>query len=233
MKQFSNFYIFCFSSVLVLLVALALSYTSLSLSDKQNENVEIERKQNLLAALGVNVPADQVQGVYSQYIKSSLVLKSDGTVVPNQTADLIDMKAELARPASERNLPLYEATKDGKPYFIIPVRGAGLWGPIWGDVALAGDLNTIAGVSFDHKGETPGLGAEIATPKFQEQFLNKTLFDGHSFISVKVEKKGTYVQDGHTVDAISGGTITSKSLERMIRECIEPYQKYFANHKMN
>jgi Na+-transporting NADH:ubiquinone oxidoreductase subunit C len=117
---------------------------------------------------------------------------------------------------------------------VIPVRGAGLWGPIWGNVAVESDMNTVRGVTFDHAGETPGLGAEISTLPFQQQFQNKKLFDeSNRFVSIKVEKTGTYTPNNHTVDAISGGTITSKALEAMIRNSIEPYQTYFSQQKSN
>ena len=234
MKQFSNLYIFCFSSALVLVVAAALSFTSLSLKDKQNENIEIERQQNILAALGVQTTKADVLTKFEQYIRQSVVIKSDGSIVEGEIAKDIDLKKQNEKPVKERLLPLYLAEKDGQPFVVIPVRGAGLWGPIWGNVAVASDMNTVYGVTFDHKGETPGLGAEISTLQFQQQFQNKKLFDeSDRFISIKVEKTGTYTPNNHTVDAISGGTITSKALEAMIRNSIEPYQTYFSQHKSN
>ncbi len=234
MKQFSNLYIFCFSSALVLLVAAALSFTSLSLADKQQENIEIERQQNILAALGVeSTPAD-VLTKYPQYIKQGIVIKADGSTVSGETPEKIDLKKENAKPENERLLPVYLAEKDGKSFVVIPVRGTGLWGPIWGNVAVANDMNTVYGTTFDHKGETPGLGAEINTTPFEHQFQNKKLFDSsNKFVSIKVEKIGTYMPDDHTVDAISGGTITSKGLEAMMFNSLEPYQTYFSQHKSN
>ncbi|MDR1155518.1 MAG: NADH:ubiquinone reductase (Na(+)-transporting) subunit C [Bacteroidales bacterium] len=234
MKQFSNLYIFCFSSALVLLVAAALSFTSLSLADKQQENIEIERQQNILAALGVaSTPADALVK-YPQYIRQGIVIKADGSTASGETPERIDLKKENAKPVNERLLPMYLAEKDGKSFVVIPVRGTGLWGPIWGNVAVENDMNTVYGVTFDHKGETPGLGAEINTPQFGNQFQNKKLFDSsNKFVSIKVEKTGTYTPDGHTVDAISGGTITSKGLEAMMHHSLEPYQTYFSQHKSN
>jgi Na+-transporting NADH:ubiquinone oxidoreductase subunit C len=115
------------------------------------------------------------------------------------------------------------------------LRGAGLWGPIWGYIALDEDKNTVFGADFSHEGETPGLGAEISTLQFQQQFQNKKLFDAsNKFISINVEKIGTYKKpDDHKVDAISGGTITSKALEAMIFNSLEPYKTYFSQHKSN
>ena len=234
MKNFSNLYIFCFSSALVLVVAAALSFTALTLKPQQDLNIEIERQQDILAALGVESATAEVIAKYQQYIKQSIVIKADGNVVSGEKAEDVDLKKEGGKPVNERLLPLYLAEKDGKSFVIIPVRGAGLWGPIWGNVAVSDDMNTVYGVSFDHAGETPGLGAEINTTGFKKQFQKKTLFDASNvFTSVKVEKTGTYTPDGHTVDAISGGTITSKALEAMLKNSIEPYKTYFSQHKSN
>jgi len=230
MKQFSNLYIFCFSSALVLVVAAALSFTAMSLQDKQRENIEIERQQNILAALGITSSKAEVLGKFEQHISQGIVIRADGRIVEGEAADGVDLKKEQAKPANERLLPLYLAQEDG--VIVIPVRGAGLWGPIWGNVALEPDLNTIRGVTFDHAGETPGLGSQIATPQFQQQFLNKRLFDAaNRFVSIKVEKIGTFTPDNHTVDGISGGTITSKALEAMVFNSIEPYQTYFSQKR--
>ena len=234
MKNFSNLYIFCFSSALVLVVAAALSFTALTLKPQQDLNIEIERQQDILAALGVESATAEVIAKYQQYIKQSIVIKADGNVVNGEKAEDVDLKKEGGKPVNERLLPLYLAEKDGKSFVIIPVRGAGLWGPIWGNVAVSDDMNTVYGVSFDHAGETPGLGSEINTTGFEQQFKQKTLFDASNvFTSVKVEKPGTYTPDGHTVDAISGGTITSKALEAMLKNSIEPYKTYFSQHKSN
>jgi Na+-transporting NADH:ubiquinone oxidoreductase subunit C len=233
MKNFSNLYIFGFSSALVLLVAAALSFTSLTLKPQQDKNIEIERQRNILSALGVASTAADAADKYQQYIRQSIVIKADGSVVDNEAPEKIDLKKENTKPAQERLLPLYLADKDSETFVIIPVRGTGLWGPIWGNVALASDMNTIYGATFDHKGETPGLGAEISTAKFQQQFKNKKLFDSsNKFTSVLVEKTG-YSPNDHTVDAISGGTITSKALQAMLKDGLEPYQTYFSQHKNN
>ncbi|MDR3094003.1 MAG: NADH:ubiquinone reductase (Na(+)-transporting) subunit C [Bacteroidales bacterium] len=234
MKNFSNLYIFCFSSALVLLVAVALSFTSLTLSDKQKANIETERKQNILLTLGIASAASDAEAKYGQYIRQGVVIKTDGSVVDGEQPEKLDLKKENLKSPEERLLPLYLAEKDGKTFVVIPVRGAGLWGPIWGNVALADDLNTVYGTTFDHQGETPGLGAEIATGEFQKQFQQKKIFDdAHHFVSIAVEKSGSYTANNHTVDAISGGTLTSKGLEDMLRNSLEPYQTYFSQHKSN
>jgi len=234
MKQFSNLYIFCFSSALVLVVAAVLSFTALALEGKQKENIEIERQQKILAALGVTSTKADVLTQYDNYIKQSIVIRSNGTIIEGEAHD-IDLRVENRKDVKERSLPLYRAEINGESLVIIPLRGAGLWGPMWGNVALEKDMSTIRGVSFDHAGETPGLGAEINTKDYQEKFQKKKIFDeSNNFVSIKVEKPGTHnTPVNHRVDGISGGTITSKALEAMIHDSLEPYKTYFLQHKSN
>ena len=115
--------------------------------------------------------------------------------------------------------PIFEA-RDGR--VVIPVTGMGLWGPVWGYVALEKDMNTVAGIIMAHKGETPGLGAEIATPKYQANFVGKTIFDGDKFVSVTLRKGGAK-DPAHEVDAISGGTKTSDGVTAMLYNSLENY----------
>ncbi|HMT68223.1 MAG TPA: FMN-binding protein, partial [Bacteroidales bacterium] len=102
---------------------------------------------------------------------------------------------------------------------------------IWGYISLKEDLSTIAGVTFDHKGETPGLGAEINTTEFESQFHDKKLFDNGAFVSVKVVKGGAGPGNLHEVDAISGGTVTSKALEKMLLDGLVKYEKYLSQKR--
>ena len=142
----------------------------------------------------------------------------------------IDTKKVIAKKSEEekeRQLPVYICNKENETYYIFPLRGKGLWGPIWGYVALKPDMNTIYGVTFDHKTETPGLGAEISTLGFQQQFTNKKLLKDGKFVSIDVAKGGASPEDINAVDAISGGTITSKGLQKMLFNCLSSYQKYF------
>lgn len=233
MKNFSNLYIFTFSAVLVLVVAAALSFTSLQLNDAQQRNIKIETKRNILSSLGVTSTADNAEDLYAQYIKESLVVNPNGEVVPNMTAESVVVKDQIGKQA-DRLLPLYKAEIDGQSYVVIPVSGKGLWGAIWGYVSLASDMNTVKGVMFDHKSETPGLGAEITSEGFKKNFPGKQIHNTEGkFVSITVAKKGTYTPDNHTVDAISGGTITSKGLDAMLKECMAPYEQYFEKSKLN
>jgi len=121
--------------------------------------------------------------------------------------------------------------------YIVPLFGKGLWDDIWGYIALDSDKNTIVGATFDHKGETPGLGAEIREIWFQKQFVGKKIFDKpndfskNNFVSVCTVKGGAKADDTHGVDAISGGTVTSNKLSIMINERIQHYLAYFNKSK--
>ena len=145
--------------------------------------------------------------------------------------------SEIKSLQKERKLPVYVCEHNGKQNLIIPVRGKGLWGPIWGYVSLNMDYNTINGVVFDHKTETPGLGADINQAWFQDPFKGKKIFDDNmNFTSIHVYKggKGSALNAGdteHGVDAISGGTITSKGLEAMLQDCLVGYVPFLKKQK--
>jgi Na+-transporting NADH:ubiquinone oxidoreductase subunit C len=229
----SNTYTLIYSSVLVIVVAVGLAFTALKLQPLQEKNIEIEKKQNMLASIGVESTVEDAVEKYGQYIKNSLVINSEGVEIEGVDAFTIDLKAEQKKELTERNLPIFVCQKDNEFYYIIPLRGKGLWGPIWGYIALEEDFNTVYGAYFDHKGETPGLGAEISTSWFQKPFKGKQLFDEtETFVSILVLKGGKAdLSNPHQVDAVSGGTITSKGLEKMLYDSLLPYEKYFKTNK--
>jgi len=241
MKNFSNTYIFLFSSALVVLVAAILSFVSESLKPIQQLNVEIEKKQDILRSVGeaqeyasVDDKNSYIIDLYEKFIKNSLVINSKGEVVEGRDAFEItkDMKNELAKPLEERGLPLFiYENETGIKRFVIPLRGKGLWGPIWGYISLADDYTTIYGCVYDHQSETPGLGAEIREEWFQKEFHDKRIFDETGkFVSVEVVKGGVNADNKYAVDAISGGTITSKGLQYMIFDCLVSYENYFKSN---
>jgi Na+-transporting NADH:ubiquinone oxidoreductase subunit C len=233
MKNFSNTYIFIFSLVMVVVVALLLSLAAMQLKPFQDKNIEIEKKQNILSSIRIKTtPVDAVD-TYAKYITGSFVVNNKGEKQADADAFTVDLKKELGKPASQRLLPVFVGTLDDKTNaYVIPVRGKGLWGPIWGYVSLQPDMNTIYGVTFDHQGETPGLGAEIVTEWFQKPFWGKTIFkDSTQFVSIQVVKGGAHKDDPHAVDAISGGTITSKSLQAMLDSCLVQYKPYFIQNR--
>lgn len=220
-----NSYIFGFSIVMVVVVGVALAATSITLKPLQKENVRKEKMQNILQSVNIQVERDGSEEVFNEVIKEQLVLNNEGNVVEGKSAFDIDMAAELSKPESERLNPLYIAQKDGKNYYIMPLRGKGLWGPIWGFISLQEDMNTVYGAKFDHKGETPGLGAEIAQDFFSEQFVGKKIMDDGVFKSIAVVKTGA--NTAYQVDGISGGTITSNGVDEMLRDCMKYYIPYF------
>jgi Na+-transporting NADH:ubiquinone oxidoreductase subunit C len=233
MKNFSNTYIYVFSIVMVVAVALLLSLAALQLKPFQDKNIEVEKKQNILASVRINSTVKDAVDLYAKYITESFVLNNKGEKQEGIDAFAIDMKVEVGKPASERMLPVYVATlENGAKAYVMPLRGKGLWGPIWGYISLEPDLNTIYGAVYDHQGETPGLGAEINMEWFEDPFRGKTIFkDSTTFVSVKVLKGGAPKDDTHAVDAISGGTITSKGLEAMLDSCLVQYKTYFITNR--
>jgi Na+-transporting NADH:ubiquinone oxidoreductase subunit C len=230
----SNKYTYFFATVMVVVVAVLLSGLFLSLKPYQDANVEQEKRQDILKSIGVNVTRSEAIDVYDQYIKRSVVIKNGAIVSEDPSiAFNIDMAKAVKADVTEREVPLYVAEKDGSTYYIVPMRGTGLWGPIWGNLALKDDGNTVLGATFGHKGETPGLGAEIATDIFQDQFPDKQIMEGNSFTSISVIKSGSGYQPSHEVDGISGGTITSNAVDVMLEDCLQPYVGYFQNLNNN
>ena len=153
------------------------------------------------------------------------------SVDENVDAFKLDLHKETKKTHEEQNYPIYIAEKEGKTFYIVPLYGAGLWDAIWGYIALESDKNTIIGASFDHAGETPGLGAEINQSWYEDQYIGKTIFDeNNNFVSVKAVKGGAKVGDMHGVDAISGGTITSDGVSMMVEERLKNYVPYLKNN---
>jgi Na+-transporting NADH:ubiquinone oxidoreductase subunit C len=151
--------------------------------------------------------------------------------IKSRQVDRGDIVKRIGDVKQNRQLPVYICEKEGEKYYVFPLRGKGLWGPIWGYMALESDLNTVYGSVFDHKSETPGLGAEINEDWFQADFVGKKIFQDGKFTSVEVAKGGAPEGDMHAVDAISGGTITSKGVEAMIYDCLSGYQAFIEQQR--
>ncbi len=230
MNKNSNAYTFIFAIVLVVLVATILAFASEGTKEKRAANIKLEKMQNILSTIGLDVSREKAGKIFNDYVKEALALKEDGSVDTNVQAFKINLKNEIKKPVSEQRFPLYVAEKDGKKYYIVPLYGAGLWDAIWGYLSIQDDENTIFGASFDHKGETPGLGAEINQSWFEDQFKGEQIMEGSKFVSVKVVKGGTPESDKHGVDAISGGTLTSNGVTNMIQERLQRYLAYFKNN---
>jgi Na+-transporting NADH:ubiquinone oxidoreductase subunit C len=205
-------------------------------------NERYEKQQNILYALGVNnntgandvefIPTNIVEEEFNKYIKKQYVIQG-GDVTEDDQAYLIDIKKESAKaknPDYERRLPLFVGEKDGKEVYIVPVRGKGLWDAIWGYVALDKDM-VVQGVYFDHKGETPGLGAEIKQRYFMDDFTGEKFLDGDVFKGIKVAKGNNdpknSIKDDHEVDALAGATITGDGVSAMLQKDVRMYKSYF------
>lgn len=228
----SNGFTFTFAVVMVVVVGSLLAFTYMQLKPAQQENVRREKMQNILAAMNVKVERDQAPEAYKQFIVDTKLVDATGTVVEGDAFALDalkqyrDEKAGVIK-ADEMKYPVYIAEKEGRKLFILPVVGTGLWGPIWGYLSVADDGRTVVGSTFDHKGETPGLGAEIALPIFTEQFPGKTFTDEQGeFKGITVYKGGTQTTDPHGVDGISGGTITSDGVGEMLKRTLAIYAIY-------
>lgn len=237
MDRNSNSYTLIFSSILVILVALVLAFVSQATKSRFESNQSNEKMQSILASIGVDVERDQAAKLFDNYIKQSLTLNADGSINKSVKAFDVDLHKEVKKEVTKQLFPLYIAEKDGKKFYVVPLYGAGLWDAIWGYIALDSDKNTVEGTIFDHKGETPGLGAQITEKWFQAQFHGKTIlkdtvsgFNESNFISVNTVKGGAKVDDNHGVDAISGGTKTSDGINAMISERLAHYLIYFQNN---
>lgn len=230
-KTNSNSYTFIFSIIMVVVVGAVLAFAATSLQPLQYENMRQEKMQNILATVGIQTEREQAEGLYTQYIVEELVLNSQGKVKEGVEAFNVDLAKELKRVAEDQNFPLYMANVEGERYYIIPLRGSGLWNAIFGYIALKDDINTIKGVVFDHLGETPGLGAEITQVWFREAFSEEKIYDGNgNFIGVSVVKGDPSTsKDDNKVDAISGATITGDGVSDMISERLRHYLPYFDN----
>ena len=228
MKSFSNTYIFVFSTVMVILVAAILSSAAMLLQPLQQKNIEIEQKKKILASIQIDSDASNAETLYDKFIKETYVVNTKGDIVEGVDAFKVNMKDELRKPEEVRNLPVFIGMLDnGTKEYVLPVRVIGLWGAIFGYVSLNDDFVTIFGTDFDHDSETPGLGAEITTSWFQDQFRGKKIFSTEGkFTSIEVVKGKVDPNSLNQVDGISGSTLTSKGLEYMLYDCLSSYEAY-------
>lgn len=230
MNRQSNTYTIIYSIILVVVVGVLLSVVYQALRPQQLENIANDTKRQILAAALITpAEGESIGDLYAAHITDSYVVnakgeKTDGKVNPFD----VNVSLEVKKPAGERLLPVFVCNTDNGVKYIVPVYGAGLWGPIWGYIAMDSNGDTIYGAYFAHQGETPGLGAEIEKPAFSSQFEGKDIFTSTGdFQSVKVVKNGQEPAEGSYVHAISGGTITSQGVQKMLANSLEPYSAFF------
>lgn len=229
MNRQSNLYTIIYATVLVLVVGVLLSVVYQALRPKQVENIDNDTKRQILAAARlVSTDGESISELYADHIKSSFIVNSKGDKIDgNEDAFKVKVEQEVKKEPSERLLPVFVCSTDNGEKYILPVYGAGLWGPIWGYVAFDDNGDTIYGAYFAHQGETPGLGAEIEKPAFSSQFDGKNVFSSTGeFQSVKVVKNGQEPKEGAYVHAVSGGTITSQGVQKMLQNSLEPYSQF-------
>lgn len=199
----SNVYTIIYATVMVVIVALLLAVVSFALKPKQEANVELDRKKQVLSSL--NIP---LKGVDADELYGKLISEQE----------LNGKKVFVA------------TLEDGSVKYIIPMDGAGLWGAIWGYIALDDDKNTVYGTYFNHESETPGLGGEITTEYFQNRFVGKHIAGTQDSAPAAESAYGIEIVKGEAtgeqVQAISGATITSKGVETMINAALEEYKPF-------
>jgi Na+-transporting NADH:ubiquinone oxidoreductase subunit C len=229
MNTNSNSYTIIYASVIVVIVAFVLAFTSSALKDRQEKNVELDKMKQILSALNVDIKGQDAQTLYAKYVKQDIIINSQGTKTDEKGGFNLTLKEELDKKLAERKLAVYVCEIDGQTKYVLPLYGQGLWGPIWGYVGLNEDRNTVFGVYFSHQGETPGLGAEISTKTFQNNFLGKQITRNGALTSIAVVKPGQSVNDRDYVDGISGGTITSKAVDNMMSNSLSQYDQFITN----
>ncbi len=231
MNRNSNVYTVIYATVLTVLVAILLSAAALGLKDKQKANTDNEKKQQILMSvaskLGKDVTFENAAELWNELKmdENMFCINTKGEKVDGQTFEIASKSLFSGGKIKEdATLPVYVANINGTPYTIMSMYGAGLWGPIWGYLAVD-PKGTVAGVSFDHDSETAGLGAKIKDdPKFAEAFIGKSIFTDGKFTSVSVTKQGKPANyGGDKVDAITGATKTSDYVGEMIYESVLGY----------
>ncbi|HLT33005.1 MAG TPA: Na(+)-translocating NADH-quinone reductase subunit C [Aquaticitalea sp.] len=243
-----NSYTILFAIGMVLVVGALLAFTASSLKPKITENQRIEKQQNILYAMGVNdnegtsanfISTQNAAEAFSKYITKQLVIQN-GNVKEDNEAYLIDVKKEKSASNSDpskRRLPLFVGVKDGKTFYVAPIYGKGLWDAIWGYVSVDENM-VVQGAYFDHKGETPGLGANIKERYFMDDFIGEHLIDENgNFKGITVAKGNADPKNedktDNEVDALAGATITGDGVTAMIKSDLKLYKPYFDNLKTN
>ena len=223
-----NAYIIGYSCLMVIIVAFLLAFVSSALKPQQDVNVALDKKKQILAALNIRGLNDaDSQSKYSEVIAADDIIDVNGNIVENGTqgGEKAGFKLNSADYKAGR-LALYRCTVDGQKKFVVPVYGMGLWGPIWGYIAVNEDGKTVFGAFFNHEGETAGLGAEIKdSQKWQEKFIGKTIYDASGEPVLSVKKTNEIKNPDTEVDAVTGATLTSNGVSDMLLDGFGKYKK--------
>jgi len=241
MNKNSNSYTVIYAAVMVIVVAVLLALAATALKAPQQENIRSEKMGAILKSLGQAQDMDNVSNKnayiaeeFGKYIQKAYFVDAEGNSTDAEVSAAVNALGNLPQIFTDKKaMPVFEAEIDGNKAFVVPVSGNGLWGKIWGYIALKPDFNTIIGVVFDHAGETPGLGAEIATPVFQAQFKEKKIYKDGEISFALLKGAGSSNGNDNAVDAITGGTMTSGGVTKMLNSCLTDYSAYFNKAKNN
>lgn len=237
--QQSNAYIIAFATGLTIVLGGLLSITAVSLKERQQKEIELDtRKQILSSVMNIEGKSKQeLSEIYDARI-SSITINFDGEVIEGVVAEKVKVDKQYKVKAEDRQYPVYKFMSESDPNkleaVIVPVYGFGLWDYIWGYVALKEDLNTIQGVSFDHKAETPGLGARITDLEIQERYKGKNIYNNSGeLVSVNMLKgeNNPNKDINHEIDGMSGATITGNGVNAMLKNYLTSYESYFKKLK--
>jgi Na+-transporting NADH:ubiquinone oxidoreductase subunit C len=225
--EFSNKYIIGFSLALCLVCSLAVSTTAVALRDRQNANIKLDTQLQILRVAGLidatakPSPAE-ADKLYSENINEVSVETASGKQLG---AGKLDSKAFIK--AVKEGMPdeftVLEVTTPGKECYVFLVWGNGLWSTMYGYIAVEKDKNTVKGLTFYSHGETPGLGGEIDSDYFRDQWPGKKIFDANGDMKIHVTKKGKVMLPEHEVDGISGATITAVAVGDLVRLWFDQY----------
>lgn len=237
----SNGYTFGFAIAMVVLVGTILSLLATGLKPMRDANNVQKKQLEILSAFidldAAKITRKNVAEKFKEYVnlEDAVVLDMNGKLKTGVKAFDVDIQSEYKDKnikASDKNYPLFIAKNNGKKLYVIPIVGKGLWGPIWGNICIDEDMKTIGGASFGHKGETPGLGAEITQKFFVNRWIGETISDeSGAFTKFEIVKDNSGGATEKKVDGITGGTITSKGVEEMANRCLSVYALYFQNIK--
>ena len=237
MNTNKNSYTIVYAAVMVVIVAFLLAFVSSALKPTQDKNVALDKKKQILAALNVRglKDAQTIEAKYNEYVVADMIVKADGTEVKDGKSKENDGFKVENKDIKADNLPVYVCKVDGETKYVVPMTGRGLWGGLWGYMAMNADLQTVFGAYFSHESETAGLGALIAEQKFQDEFKGKHLFADSTSqeIALTVVKNGNIKpgQENVQVDGITGATLTSVGVANMVHDGLQQYVKYFASLK--
>lgn len=243
-----NSYTIIFSIIMVVVVGSLLAGVSSGLKENIDANKKTEKQQNILFAMGIAdsedpnefVSAEKAQELFDKYIGDEQYIVTGSTAKKTKEAFAIEVKKEsdkLKQDANyQRKMPLFIGQKDGEKFYLIPMRGNGLWDAIWGYVSLDKEFKTVKGAFFDHKGETPGLGANIKEAYFRDDFIGEQILDASGSYQGITVKKGNADpknerKNDNAVDALAGATITGNGVTVMIKKGIKMYLPYFQTLK--